>query len=296
MKNLETQLNKETLHEKDSKSTIRMINTRFQKFIHLEVLKTSNFEYEAREAREDFKNYTHMEAHSLKEILIQNMDSVEKCIVERALHEQEIQKRLKRLNDRKLQIQECKVQEVKTTNASSKDTNSTQRIKAAHLEMKAIETKHTAQHENMNDTSLMEKINSNTIPDSSIMCKNEFQVDQYADDHEDERATLANLISNLKLDIDENKTIQKQLRKANATLTYELKECKYTFEVSNDTKDRCISALHHQEVELEKYKTYKNCQLEKEEVEHKYKETLGLLAQQKHQSNEASKTQAYETF
>ncbi|GJY55956.1 hypothetical protein Tco_0455071 [Tanacetum coccineum] len=232
MKNLETQLNKETLHEKDSKSTIRMINTQFQKFIHLEVLKTSNFEYEAREAREDIKNYTHMGAQSLKEILIQNMDSVEKCIVERALQEQEIRKRLKRLNDKQLQIQECKVQEA----------------------------------------------------------------DQYADDHEDERVTLANLIANLKLDIDENKTIQKQLRKANATLTYELKECKYAFEVSNDTKYRCISALHHQEVELEKYKMYKNCQLEKEEVERKYKETLGMLAQQKHQSNEALKTQAYETF
>ncbi|GJR29451.1 hypothetical protein Tco_1105683 [Tanacetum coccineum] len=51
-------------------------------------------------------------------MIIQNMDSIEKCIVKRALHEQEIQKRLKRLNDRKLMIQECKVQEVKALNAS----------------------------------------------------------------------------------------------------------------------------------------------------------------------------------
>ncbi|GJR59544.1 retrovirus-related pol polyprotein from transposon TNT 1-94 [Tanacetum coccineum] len=44
---------------------------------------------------------------------------------------------------------------------------------------------------------------------------------------DDERLfALANLITNLKLDVDENKNIQKQLKKANATLTQELTECK----------------------------------------------------------------------
>ncbi|GKB84774.1 hypothetical protein Tco_0957046 [Tanacetum coccineum] len=46
------------------------------------------------------------------------------------------------------------------------------------------------------------------------------QLKQNADENdEDERVELANLIANLKHDIDENKNIQKQLRKANATLT-----------------------------------------------------------------------------
>ncbi|GJY28583.1 hypothetical protein Tco_0404350 [Tanacetum coccineum] len=36
----------------------------------------------------------------------------------------------------------------------------------------------------------------------------------------------ANLIANLTLDTEENKTILKQLKKANASLTQELKECK----------------------------------------------------------------------
>ncbi|GKF62130.1 hypothetical protein Tco_0182184 [Tanacetum coccineum] len=36
---------------------------------------------------------------------------------------------------------------------------------------------------------------------------------------DDERVALANLIANLKLDVDENKKIQKKLKKANATLT-----------------------------------------------------------------------------
>ncbi|GJV83759.1 hypothetical protein Tco_1523657 [Tanacetum coccineum] len=57
----------------------------------------------------------------------------------------------------------------------------------------------------MNDTSLMEKVDSNTTPDSSDMCNNEFKDNQNADDHEDEGVVLANLITNLKLDIDEKK-------------------------------------------------------------------------------------------
>nr|GEZ09460.1 hypothetical protein [Tanacetum cinerariifolium]GEZ85064.1 hypothetical protein [Tanacetum cinerariifolium] len=55
----------------------------------------------------------------------------------------------------------------------------------------------------------------------SDMCNNEFNDDQN-DDHEDERVVLANL----KLDIDENRKIQKQLKNVNTTLTQELKECK----------------------------------------------------------------------
>ncbi|GJW10567.1 hypothetical protein Tco_1576394 [Tanacetum coccineum] len=42
----------------------------------------------------------------------------------------------------------------------------------------------------------------------------------------DERAALANLIANLTLDTEENKTILKRLKKANALLTQELEECK----------------------------------------------------------------------
>ncbi|GJR96988.1 hypothetical protein Tco_0269162 [Tanacetum coccineum] len=52
MENLETQLNKETLHDKDSKSIFRMLNAQFQKFLHSKVLKTSNYDQDAREARE----------------------------------------------------------------------------------------------------------------------------------------------------------------------------------------------------------------------------------------------------
>ncbi|GJV34699.1 putative reverse transcriptase domain, ribonuclease H-like domain protein [Tanacetum coccineum] len=158
-------------------------------------------------------------------------------------------------------------------------------------ELEAHYIQHSEHPESINDTYVMETVDSNVIPDHSDMCNNEVEDDQNVDDNdENERVELANLIANLKLDIDENKKIQKQLRKANRTLTRELNESKSALTESNDIRDRCRSALHQKDVELEKYITYKNCQLEKEEIERKYKETLDLLAHQKHQSHEALKT------
>nr|GEV33499.1 hypothetical protein [Tanacetum cinerariifolium] len=49
------------------------------------------------------------------------------------------------------------------------------------------------------------------------------QNDQNDVESDDERVALAKLIANLKLDVDENKKIQKQLKKANTTLAQELK-------------------------------------------------------------------------
>ncbi|GJR04704.1 hypothetical protein Tco_0527688 [Tanacetum coccineum] len=55
------------------------------------------------------------------------------------------------------------------------------------------------------------------------------QVDQNAAECVDERAALANLT----LDTEENKTVLKQLKKANASLTQELKECKTNLDESS---------------------------------------------------------------
>ncbi|GJX87274.1 hypothetical protein Tco_0339288 [Tanacetum coccineum] len=85
------------------------------------------------------------------------------------------------------------------------------------------------------NTEPMEKVDSNVILDSPDMCDNDIQTDQNAKECDDERVALANLIANLKLDTDENKRIQKQLKKANASLTQELKECKSTIEETNRT-------------------------------------------------------------
>ncbi|GKB19665.1 hypothetical protein Tco_0853588 [Tanacetum coccineum] len=122
MDNLKKQLIKEIIHEKDSKFSFSVIKVQFYKFLHSEELKASN--YDGRHVRETFKDYTQMEVQSFKYLITKYMDSIEKCIVEKALHAQEIQKRLKSLTDRKLQIQECKIQKVKALDDSSGNTKS----------------------------------------------------------------------------------------------------------------------------------------------------------------------------
>nr|GEX92109.1 hypothetical protein [Tanacetum cinerariifolium] len=119
-----------------------------------------------------------------------------------------------------------------------------------------VETQHSEQSECIINTCVVEKIDSNVISDSPDMCDNDIQTDQNA---KDERVVLANLIANLKRDIDENKTIQKQLKKANASLTQELKMCKSTLVEtsrtlgeSNSIRDSCLVALQSKQTEFER--------------------------------------------
>ncbi|GJX38244.1 hypothetical protein Tco_0251547 [Tanacetum coccineum] len=99
------------------------------------------------------------------------------------------------------------------------------------------------QPESINNTCIVEKVDSNVIPDSPNMCDNDIQTDQNAEECDDERVALVNLFVNLTLDTEENKKILKQLKKANASLTQELKECKSNLEESNTTQDSCLIAL-----------------------------------------------------
>ncbi|GKA35295.1 integrase, catalytic region, zinc finger, CCHC-type containing protein [Tanacetum coccineum] len=159
----------------------------------------------------------------------------------------------------------------------------------------ANERPHFEQPESINDTYAEEKVDSNVIPDSPDKCNNVNQADQNAEECDDERAVLANLIANFKLDTDENKKIHKQLKKANATLAQQLQDCKYTLEETISSRDKCLIALQVNEIKLKKYKTYLNRPIENEklELERKLKETLGLLAQKEHEIKEASKCPTY---
>ncbi|GJU91756.1 hypothetical protein Tco_1304179 [Tanacetum coccineum] len=275
MNNLETLLNAETLHEMDSKSALSVIKVQFERFINSDLLKPLDIYSRSfssdREVIETFRDYTKMTAQTFKETIIQNMNSIEQCIIERASHEQELKMTLKKLSERQLQIQQCKVQEVQSSVTSSGDETSSgivsdeeidkQKLGAHYRYMEKIlevspeesnstsqpleqvknhdennvfanVRRHSEQPESINDTYVLEKDDSNVIPDSSNICTNDNQVDQNAAECVDERAALAalaalaNLISNLTLDTEENKTVLKQLKKANASLTQELKECK----------------------------------------------------------------------
>ncbi|GKB25579.1 retrovirus-related pol polyprotein from transposon TNT 1-94 [Tanacetum coccineum] len=97
-----------------------------------------------------------------------------------------------------------------------------QELEAHYSYMAKIQEVPTA--DSRTDTKPLEKVDNNVIPDSPDMCDNDIQTNQNAKECDDERAALANLIANLTLNTEENKKILKQLKKANASLTQELKE------------------------------------------------------------------------
>nr|GEX01282.1 hypothetical protein [Tanacetum cinerariifolium] len=106
------------------------------------------------------------------------------------------------------------------------------------------------QSESVSNTCLAETDDSNIMPDSPDMYEDDIQNEQNNVESDDKRVALANLIANLKLDVDENKKIQKQLKKANTTLAQELKECKTilvetskSLGESISVRDGCLVAL-----------------------------------------------------
>ncbi|GKF55843.1 hypothetical protein Tco_0166183, partial [Tanacetum coccineum] len=87
----------------------------------------------------------------------------------------------------------------------------------------------------------------------------------------------------LTLDTEENKTILKQLKKANASLTQELKECKANLDETSMTlgeatssRDSCLIALQTKQTKLEKYTALNDLMSDYKILQTKLNETLGL--------------------
>ncbi|GKF53751.1 hypothetical protein Tco_0160661, partial [Tanacetum coccineum] len=123
----------------------------------------------------------------------------------------------------------------------------------------ANDIQHFDQSKSISSICAVETDDSNVTLDSPDMCDNDIQDDQNDVECDDERVALANL----KLDVDENKKIQKQLKKANATLTQELTECKSilaetsrTLGESNSIRDSCLVALQNKQTEFERFKAF----------------------------------------
>nr|GEU38763.1 hypothetical protein [Tanacetum cinerariifolium] len=107
--------------------------------------------------------------------------------------------------------------------------------------------------------SYMEKIHEVPTTNSRTDSEPLEQNDQNVIEGDDELVALANLIANLKINVDENKKIQKQLKKANTTLAHELTECKSilvetsrTLKESNSIRDSCLVALQNKQTEFKK--------------------------------------------
>nr|GEV56135.1 hypothetical protein [Tanacetum cinerariifolium] len=120
----------------------------------------------------------------------------------------------------------AKIQEVPTADSGTNSEPIEQVQKEAGYNVFANHQQHSKQSESISNTCLVETDESNVTPDSPDMCEDDIQNYQNDVESDDKRVALANLIANLKLNVDENKKIQKQLKKANTTLAQELKECK----------------------------------------------------------------------
>nr|GEW09210.1 hypothetical protein [Tanacetum cinerariifolium] len=117
----------------------------------------------------------------------------------------------------------AKIQEVPTADSGTDSEPVEQVQNDAEYNVFANHLQHSEQSEFVSNTCLVETDDSNVIPDSPDMCEDDIQNEQNNLESDDERVALANLIANLLLDVDENKKIQKQLKKAITTLAQELK-------------------------------------------------------------------------
>ncbi|GKC96757.1 retrovirus-related pol polyprotein from transposon TNT 1-94, partial [Tanacetum coccineum] len=113
--------------------------------------------------------------------------------------------------------------------------------------------------EESNSTSQpLEQVQNND--EKNVFANERQHSEKHAAECADERAALANLIANLTLDTEENKTILKQLKKANVSFTQELKECITNLDETGralgevtSCRDSCLIPLQNKQNELDKY-------------------------------------------
>nr|GEV15184.1 retrotransposon Gag domain, retroviral aspartyl protease [Tanacetum cinerariifolium] len=160
---------------------------------------------------------------------------------------------------------------------------------------------HSEQSESVSNICLVETDDSNVTPDSPDMCEDDIQNDQNGVESDDGCAAFANLIANLKLDVDENKSIQKKLKKANTTLAQELKEYKVILAKTSQSmgesisvRESCLVALQNKHNEFEKYKAFSDRTVDYDKLERKLNDALGQIAHKDIVINEGLKTKAYE--
>nr|GEU85564.1 hypothetical protein [Tanacetum cinerariifolium] len=101
----------------------------------------------------------------------------------------------------------AKIQEVPTADSGTVSEPVEQVQNEAGYNVFANHLQHSEQSESISNTCLVETDDSNVIPDSPNMCEDDIQNEQNDVESDDERVALANLIANLKLDVDENKKI-----------------------------------------------------------------------------------------
>nr|GFB54593.1 hypothetical protein [Tanacetum cinerariifolium] len=194
----------------------------------------------------------------------------------------------------------AKIQEVPIADSGTDSEPVEQVQNEAGYNVFANRLQHSKQSESVSNTCLVGTDDSNVTLDSPDMCEDDIQNEQNDVESDDERVALANLIANLKLDVDEIKKIQKQLKKANTSLAQELKECKTILTKTSKSlgesisvRDSCLVALQTKQTEFEKYKAFNDHTVNYDKFERKLNEALGQIAHKDTVINEGLITKAY---
>nr|GEV32207.1 hypothetical protein [Tanacetum cinerariifolium] len=164
----------------------------------------------------------------------------------------------------------AKIQEVPTANSGTDSEPLEQVQNDIGYNVFSNDLQHSKQSESISNTYLVETDDSNVISDSPDMYEDAIQYDQNDVESDDKHVALANL----KLDVDENKKIRNQLKKANTTLAQELKECKTilaettkTLGESNSVRDSYLVELQNKQTEFEKYKAFNDRTADNDKLE-----------------------------
>ncbi|GJY67866.1 hypothetical protein Tco_0470848 [Tanacetum coccineum] len=173
-----------------------------------------------REVKENFRDYTKMIAQTFKETIIQNMNSIEQYSHARSRGSIIVTSSGEETSSGIVSEEEIEKKDWKHIYVSCKDSG-----------------RSYYQNPSSTDTPL-EQVQNN---DEKNVFSNERQhSEKHAAECADERVALANLIANLTLDTEENKTILKQLKKVNVSLTQELEKCKTNLDETNSALGRLL--------------------------------------------------------
>ncbi|GKE01330.1 hypothetical protein Tco_1389313, partial [Tanacetum coccineum] len=201
---LEKQLDKDEFQEDDSMDAFWVLNRQCQQFIYSQF----SLDYDSQMTNKSFSAYTRIKAKDFRDTLLKHMSFVKKSIAERARHQRHYDKRV---NKGQLLTQECKVDmgvdsvvtkssgtKLKKHDTSSRSGNDThaedtdikpvnEKEPMAEVQLTtqhnvlANEKQHTRQSKSIYDTYLLEKVDSNIIPDSTNMSNRGGEIDQIAE-------------------------------------------------------------------------------------------------------------------
>ncbi|GKA00162.1 hypothetical protein Tco_0672712 [Tanacetum coccineum] len=159
--------------------------------------------------------------------------------------------------------QNLQVQEVQSSVTSSGDETSCGIVSDEEIEKKELEAHYGFMEkiqevlpaESSSTDTPLEQVQNND--ENNVFANERQHSEKNAAECTDERAALVNLIANLTLDTEENKMILKQLKKANASLTQELKECRTNLDETSRAlgeatsyRDSCLIALQNKQNEF----------------------------------------------